>query len=185
MNVKKLGVYSILLVLVVTFVSSFVLAQESWLTDSKFYDVISSYLIPGGMEGLSGLVIGIVTIVILFAIFLDVLTLIAPFSKGVIWIMAIGFGLIAVLFKLNVTVAGWIFAIGATIFAWAGALAGVLTIVLGIIILAAIFFGGQWIMKWAANVRLRRQGFEKVGKARTKGQTIKALSEMSKEATAE
>ena len=133
-------------------------ASETWLTNSAFYNKVAvPYIVPSGMSGLAGVIVGIVTIIILLVIFADVLEIFAPFSEWANWTIAVGLGIIAVVIKLNVTVAGWIFKIGSIAFAWAGAAAVFLNIVLAILILWFIFVGGQWIQKWATGIRNRRQ----------------------------
>ncbi|MBM3234083.1 hypothetical protein FJZ19_03225 [Candidatus Pacearchaeota archaeon] len=191
MNWKKLGVYSVLLlmqigslIMAVSALTPFSAPEsEKWLTESQFYAVISPYLVPDGFEGLGGLIIGIVTLVIIFSIFMDVIYLATPFSKPVVWIMTIGFAIIAIFSKLSVIVAGWIFVVGATAFAWAGALAGLLTIVLAILILFFIFFTGEWIRKWVVNIRLRRKGLEKQEAAIEKGQNVASAVKMAEAMT--
>lgn len=155
MNWKKFGIYSILLfVLVMPLVTA---AFDDWLTKSTFYEKVSPYIVPGGMGGLPGIIIGIITIIILFVIFIDILSIASPFSEWANWVISVGLGIIAIVLKWNVTVAGWIFTIASTVFAWTGALAVFGNIVIGILIILAIFFPMNGIVKYVKRLKIRKE----------------------------
>ncbi|MBI2047197.1 hypothetical protein HYT26_03480 [Candidatus Pacearchaeota archaeon] len=191
MNWKKLGVFSILLFMIAM---TLVIAAEpsatpfdATLVSSRFYQEVSPYIVPGGMGGLAGLIVGVITIIILFVIFIDILTIATPFSEWVSWIISIGMGIIAVLFKINVTVAGWIFTIASTVFAWTGALAVAGNIIIGILIILAIFFPMNGVVKYIKRLKIRKEkiraeaGIERIKTGfKTAGEAGKVAAEEGK-----
>lgn len=148
--------------------------------ESEFYQTIKPWVVPSGMEGISAIIIGVIALVILFAIIVDIVMLVAPFSNIVKWMIAIGLGIIMILFKWNVTFAGWVIGIGAVLFGFAGTAAMVLTIILGILAIFFIFFGGLWIQKWITGVQGRRQILEATRAAYKEGAKIKKGKEVLK-----
>ncbi|MFA7707747.1 MAG: hypothetical protein WCX73_02250 [Candidatus Pacearchaeota archaeon] len=128
--------------------------------DSTFYKTIEEWVVPSGMEGASGMIVGIITLLILFAIMYDIIMLVAPFSSTVNIIIAIGLGILMILFQWNLTVCAWVISVGASVFGWAAGAAALLTIVMAIAALFFIFFGGIKVQEWITGVRGRRRILE-------------------------
>lgn len=185
-NEKKSGVYSlVLLSLAVAVLHNISLVSalgDDLFINTSFYNIVSTYLIPTGMTGLTGLIIGIVSLVILVAIFLDIIPLVAPFSKATSWIIALGLAIIMIALKWNVTLAGWAFGIGSALFGWVGTFAIIGNVILGILVILAIFFPLNWLTGYLRGVRTRRKNIEDIDKARRKGGKIRALGEEADEA---
>jgi len=158
------------------------ISAASAFEETAFFEFIGPYFIPSGMEGISGLIIGIVSLAILFVIFLDVFSLIPVFSRVTTKFIAIGLAIIMVVFKMNVYLAGWLFAAGSAIFGWAGTFAVVLIIILAIFVLIAMFFGGNWATRWLIKMRTTKETQEKVTKAQESGGDIRALKELAEQA---
>ena len=59
-------------------------------TFANFFHAIAPWFVPAGMEGIMGLIIGIISLVIVFSIMFDILTLVSPFSSWVNWVIGIG-----------------------------------------------------------------------------------------------
>ncbi|MBI2124234.1 hypothetical protein HYT92_00425, partial [Candidatus Pacearchaeota archaeon] len=85
------------------------------------------------------------------------LSIAAPFSDWANWIISIGLGIIAVTFKWNVTVAGWMFTLGSTAFALTGVAAVVGNILIGILIILAVFFPMNWVTRYVKQLKIRKK----------------------------
>ena len=113
--------------------------------ESAFFEFIEPYFVPTGMEGIGGLIVGFISLVILFVIFLDIFSLIPIFSRVTTRYISVGLAIIMVVFKLNVTAAGWLFGVGAAVFGFTGTLAVIITIIFAILLLIGLFIGGSFL----------------------------------------
>lgn len=150
---------------------------------TPFYNnFIKPYFIPEGMgDNFGALIIGIITLAILLSIMVDILLLVSPFSNVTNWIIGVGIGLLMILSGANVTVGAWVFLVGSAIFGFAGIAAGLLTIVMSILALVFIFFGGQWIRKWIITTRARRRELDLTKKALNSAAEIKSFRKLAEE----
>jgi len=154
--------------------------------NSEFYKFVSPYLVPAGMEGFQGFIIGVVSLFILWVIFLDILKLIPVFSTKTTQLISIGLAIIMVVFQWNVSFAGWLFSIGATLFGWTGTLAVFTTIIFAIILLILLFVGGSKLQKFSKfllDIRTNRETLESMTKAKQAGGKIRALKTLAEEGT--
>ncbi len=158
---------------------------------SEFYQTIRPYIIPEvgdytitpfQISELTLAIIGIISLIILFTVVYDIFMLIPVFSRVTMRIIAIGLGIIMVLFKWNVFLASFLFTWGIVVFGWAGSIAVFLVIILGIVILIGLFTGGNWFIDYLNRIRTTRETAESVNKARRAGGRIKALEEEARAA---
>jgi hypothetical protein len=172
----------------------FVSAQnffDDYIVKTDFYQAIRPYVIPEigeyaiapNIGEFSSLIIGLISLIILFVVIYDIFTLIPVFSVNTMRTIAIGFGIIMILFKLNVFFASWLFSWGVVIFAWAGSLAVLAVIIFAIFILIALIFGGGWIVEHIQAIRDARQNLEKKSRATDAGGDIAALRAEAKAAS--
>jgi len=187
---KLLGLF-LLTIMLSTFLIGFVSATGESFFKSSFYETIKPYIVPDfegygqlgyGFNEFNSLIIGIISLIILLVIFFDILSLVPIFNRNTTRIIAIGLAIIMIVFKMNVWFASLLFAWGAVIFGWAGSLAVVGIIVLGILILIALFAGGGPIIDWLQNIRTARENAEKATKAKETGGDIYALGQKAKAA---
>ena len=147
---------------------------------------LSSFIIPAGMWGIPGAIVGIITLAIILSIVYDIIMLSAlvfPFiSKRTGYIITAGTMILIVMTRINVSIAGWLFSLGATIFGLASIAAYIAIIVLSLGILLAVFFGGNKVTNWIINIRTTQENKEKITKAREAGGDIAALQALAKEA---
>jgi hypothetical protein len=135
------------------------------------------------MNGLSGVIVGIITTIIILVIFIDILSISTPFSNWVNWVISIGLGIIAILSKMNITVAGWIFSIGSKAFAWTGALAVGANIVIGILIIAAVFIPMNFFTNYLKQNRARAQALKAEETGIVRGGKLRGLNAIADAAT--
>lgn len=170
----------ILTILVINLVMVSAAGFTDTFVNSAFFKAIAPYFIPAGMEGVSGLIIGVIALVILFTIFLDIFSLLPMFSKTTNIIIATGLAIIMIVMKWNVTAAGWIFAVGASLFGFAGTFAVFATIIFAIILLIALFIGGSFLdslTKRFKKIRDNRNAMEAVSEGREAGADAAAIAE--------
>jgi len=180
-EIKRKNIFLWAIFLLIFLQISFVSAQDAF-SDTEFYKKVSPYVVPVGMSGIQGFIIGVISLVIIIAVFLDIITLATPFSKATSWIIAIGLSMIMVAFQWNVTGAGWAFGVSSAIFGWVGTVAVIGNLVLGILALLAIFFGFEWLTTYLQNIKIRRENIRGIGKAKRKGGKIAALAAEAEEA---
>jgi len=183
----KIFALSILAILMVSFfvgvVSAFTADElNKKFIESEVYQFIKPYLVPVGMEGFWGLIIGVISLAILFSITIDVFTFIPVFNKTTSWMIAIGVGIVMIISGWVVTTAGWFFNVGAVLFGWAGSVSIFLTILIGIGILFAFFYGNYWLTTHLMRIRTARENLETEMKGRKAGGAIAGLKHMAEEA---
>jgi hypothetical protein len=164
MNLKKLAVFT---VIAMAFILPLVSAVETpllqtgsdtWLTESTFYKAVAPYIIPAGSEGVTtsgmgALIIGILAVVVIFAILYDVSELVLPLSRWVNIIIVSAFTIVALLVGLIRTIVAWGLGLGATIAGGAGALAMVFSGVLLLLAMIALFWGNKTLAEWSVRAR--------------------------------
>jgi len=155
---------------------------------SSFYtNLIRPYFVSQDIVDTIGsetgaLIIGLIALLIVFAIMTDIILLVSPFSETVNWIMGIGLGIVMIIMKLNIWFASWVVLVGAVAFGWAGTLSLLLTIILAICALWFIFRGGMGLQKWLISVRARRRGLELTKTAMNSAADIGALRRLARQA---
>ncbi len=184
---KRIGVYSVLALLLLSVTASLVLAQQTAgastavCTGKTGFDYVqcyvTSFVSPIGFEDQwTGLVIGILAIIVLFVIILDIAQLALPFSNWVNWIIAIAFVIVAGLLGLIRTINGWALTFGSYLVGGAGALAIIMSAVLLVIVIIALFFGGEKLRNWIVNVKGKRTIMEAKAKGYKAAEDVVAAS---------
>jgi hypothetical protein len=139
----------------------------------------------GDLTPTQAFIIGLIVAIMIFAVLLDIIMLVTPFSKTTNWIIGIGVALIAIMSSLTVKVAAGFILVGTRLFAWAGAAGIFLTIILGILVIWFIFFGGNKISDWIQDVKARGKAAQDSRNGTEAGGKIRGLKNMAREALKE
>jgi len=186
-QIKKSWILPLFLLAILSLNLVLISAAEFDITDNVVYETIKPYFVSDEMVEETGseviaLIIGLIALLIVFAIITDMVMLVSPFHTNVNWIMGVGVGIVMILMKWNVYFAAWWLTRLSIIFGWLGALAMAGTIILSILALIFIFFGGLWIQKIIIGVKTRRRGLELTEKTTKSAQDISALRRFAKQA---
>ncbi len=175
MDNKKIGVYVFLSLLVLSAVSTMVSAQTFNMSGNDcsnrsgwdaFQCSTISFISPIGFDNpWTGIVLGIMAAVVLFAIVYDVALLVLPFSGWVNVIIAIAFIVAAAMVGLIRSLVGWFFTAGSYIVGGAGILATVMSAVMIFLAIIVVFFGGGKVKGWMQRIKQNRRDLEQGGKA--------------------
>jgi len=161
---KKAGKIIALMILGL-FVINFVSALEpvSWAQingPGDFFKWVAGSVItsvsPVGYESGTGVLLGIIAMIMILVIMIDIFQLVLPFSDWVTYVLAAGFTIAGLTLGVVRTIAGWGLALGATITGAAGTLAIIMSAVMFLVAIIFLFFGGLALQKWLAGVRGRR-----------------------------
>lgn len=188
MNWKKFGVYSILIfVVLIPLISTLVFAFDVQTAASDSWKWFSEKITPvgaaaGAFTQGTAQVLGILAIVFMFVVFLDLSLLVLPFGKTTSWIIAVLFTIGVLVVDLIRTVAGWGLAIGSFIAGGAGVFAIIMSAVVMLAAVIALFFGGDWILNWFKKMKTNREGMEGIYQAKGRGMKIRGLGNMAEEA---
>jgi len=161
----KKGVKVLGLLLLGLFMINFVSALEpvSWAQingPGDFFKWVAGSVItsvsPVGYESGTGVLLGIIAMIMILVIMIDIFQLVLPFSDWVTYVLAAGFTIAGLTLGVVRTIAGWGLALGATITGAAGTLAIIMSAVLFLVAIIFLFFGGQALQKWLGGVKGRR-----------------------------
>ena len=159
-GVKVLGLF-LLGLFMINFVSA--LETVSWAQingPGDFFKWVAGSVItsvsPVGYESGTGVLLGIIAMIMIMVIMIDIFQLVLPFSDWVTYVLAAGFTIAGLILGVVRTIAGWGLALGATITGTAGTLAIIMSAVLFAVAIVFLFFGGQALQKWLGGIRGRR-----------------------------
>ncbi|MGV8151713.1 MAG: hypothetical protein ACP5OG_01405 [Candidatus Nanoarchaeia archaeon] len=177
MNSKKFSVYAIFTLMVISSLVVNVSAidcNDSTLSGwEKFTCTTLSFVSPIGFDNQwTGIVMGILATIVIFAIVLDVATIGLPFSMWVNYVISIAFVIAAAMLGLIRSIAGWALTLGAMLVGTAGALAMVASAVIIVLVIITLFWGNQKLAKFAVRARGNRAMLEKEADAYKKAANI-------------
>lgn len=179
MSRQKIGFLAFLGIVIILPLLSGLVAAATW---EDFQKNALSFVSPIGFENQwTGIVIGILATIMLFAIIIDVAELALPFSPWVNWVIAIGLVITAGLLGLIRSIAGWGLTLGSYLVGGAGTLAILASAFFIAIAIIALFFGGAKLRRFAMRARFNRELTNKETKALGAAGDIQALKTLAKE----
>jgi hypothetical protein len=128
---------------------------------SKFTCYMFNFFAPFGFDDQwPGIILGLIAAAILFAIFFDIADLVLPFSKWVSILIVSGFVVGAIIVGLIRYIVAMGLVIGSLIVGTGGALAIIVSGVVLVLALFALFFGGKGLTKWLKKIKQNRKNFD-------------------------
>lgn len=147
--------------MILAFVIVMPIVSAAWQDDLKNW--LSTYIAPAttiSVIGFSstaiGIMMGLLALIMIFAILYDIMGFL-PFSKPVQWILTIGFMIGMAILGVVRSIAGWGLTIGSYLVGGAGALSIIASAVIFILVLLAIFIGGNKLIQLATRSRGNRE----------------------------